>query len=144
MALRDILREELGQTYNVSVNVAQRLPLRGSADIAVGFGADPANLDGMISRVLQEIGRLQKDGPSLDLTNRAKEGARRGYESAIRQNGYWIGDMQSAHLLGRDPAEFPARPARIAALTPGVLRNTFRQYFPLERYTVVTLVPGGS
>jgi hypothetical protein len=60
LRLRDILREELGQTYHVSVNVAQRLPLRGSAYIAVGFGADPANLDAMISRVLQEVGQFQK------------------------------------------------------------------------------------
>jgi zinc protease len=64
----------------------------------------------MISRMLQEGGRLQKDGPSLDFTNRATEGARRSYESAIRQNGYWIAKMQSAHLLGQNPAEILARP----------------------------------
>jgi predicted Zn-dependent peptidase len=49
--------------------------------------------------------------------------------------------MQSAHLLRHDPAEILARPKGIAALTPDVLRSTFRQYFPLERYTVVTAVP---
>jgi predicted Zn-dependent peptidase len=33
------------------------------------------------------------------------------------------------------------RPERIDALTPPVLQDTFKKYFPLDRYTVVTLVP---
>jgi zinc protease len=142
IALRDILREELGQTYSVSADLVQRLPLRGGGHISVGFGADPANLDAMIARVLQEVGRLQKAGPTLDLTNRAKEGARRSHETAARQNGYWIGSLQAAHHLGLDPAEMLERPQRIAEITPGILGDVFRRYFPLERYTVVTLVPG--
>ncbi len=142
ITLRDILREELGQTYNVSADLVQRLPLRGAGHISVGFGADPANLDAMIARVLEEVARLQKEGPTPDLTNRAKEGARRSLETATRQNGYWIGSLQTAHLLGRDPGEMLERPQRIAEVTPDVLRDVFRRYFPLERYTVVTLVPG--
>src|SRR5215212_5962581 len=35
IALRDILREELGQTYNVSADLVQRLPLRGAGHISV-------------------------------------------------------------------------------------------------------------
>jgi predicted Zn-dependent peptidase len=37
-----------------------------------------------------------------------------------------------------------ARPERIAEVTPDALRDVFRRYSPLERYTVVTLVPGTS
>jgi zinc protease len=144
IALRDILREELGQTYNVSADLVQRLPLRGAGHISVGFGADPANLDAMVARVLQEVARLQQEGPTPDLTNRAKEGARRSHETAARQNGYWIGNLQTAHLLGRDPAEMLQRPQRIAEVTPEILRDVFRRYFPRERYTVVTLVPGAG
>jgi zinc protease len=142
ITLRDILREELGQTYNVSADLVQRLPLRGAGHVSVGFGADPANLDAMIARVLQEVARLQKEGPSSDLTNRAKEGARRNHETATRQNGYWTSGLQTAHLLGRDPAEMLERPKRISEVTTDVLRDVFRRYYPLERYTVVTLVPG--
>ena len=37
IALRDILREDLGQTYNVSVDLAQRLPVRGAGYVAVSI-----------------------------------------------------------------------------------------------------------
>ena len=35
----------------------------------------------MTDRVLREIARLQQDGPTADLTNRAKESSRRSYET---------------------------------------------------------------
>jgi hypothetical protein len=51
--------------------------------------------------VLQEVKLLQTEGPSEDLTNRAKESARRSYETSMRQNGYWLARLQSAKLLDR-------------------------------------------
>ena len=95
----------------------------------------------MADRVLQAVKRLQQDGPSTDLTSRAKEAAKRGYEDALTQNAYWMRRLQSIHMLGRDPEEILTRPSRINALTPSVLQDTFKKYFPLDRYTIVTLVP---
>jgi zinc protease len=141
IALRDILREDLGQTYGVSVDLVQRLPARGSGYTSVSFGADPANLPGMVDRVLAEVRRIQRDGPTADLATRVKEAARRNYETALRQNGYWLGRLQTTHLLGQDPGVILTRPARIAALSPEVLKEALVRYFPLDRYTVVTLVP---
>ena len=80
-------------------------------------------------------------GPSADLTNRAKESARRTYETSIKQNGYWIGRLQSAKLLGRDPTLVLHRLERIDAVTPAILQDTFKKYFPMNRYTVVSLCP---
>jgi zinc protease len=141
MALRDILREELGQTYTVRVGSSQSLPQRGNGHVAVSFGAAPENVDAMIDRVLQEVKRLQQEGPSADLTSRAKESARRGHEVSLTQNAYWLRRLQSAHLAGLDPAEILKRADRIDAVTPAGVQEMFRKYFPLDRYTVVTLVP---
>ena len=140
-ALRDILREELGETYSVSVGLSQRLPQTTGGSIGISFGSAPENVDKMIDRVLQEVRRLQDQGPSEDLTNRAKESARRSYETSIKQNGFWIGRLQSAKLLGRDPTLVLHRLERIDAVTPAILQDTFKKYFPMNRYTVVTLVP---
>ena len=45
------LREELGQTYTVSVGLAQSLPQRGDGHIQVSFGAAPENIKAMTDRV---------------------------------------------------------------------------------------------
>jgi zinc protease len=141
IALRDILREELGETYGVSVGRSQPLPQRGSAWISIGFTASPDNVDRLVGRVQQEIERLQKEGPSADLTNRARESARRAHEVELRENGYWLGRLQSAVLLERDPLLILRRFERIDAITPANLHEIFKKYFPKDRYTVVTLLP---
>jgi zinc protease len=139
--LRDILREELGQTYGVSVGLRQQWPQRGGGHMTVRFGADPANVASMAERVLAEVKRLRQEGPTTELTERARESARRSYETALRQNGYWLGQLQSAHLLGRDPGDILRRKQFIEALAPATVREMFVKYFPPDRYTVVTLVP---
>jgi predicted Zn-dependent peptidase len=136
-----VLREQLGQTYNVSAGLAQPLPQRGAGRIEVRFGAAPENLESMTRRVLQEVKRLQQDGPPSDLTNRAKESARRDYEMALKRNEYWMARLDGVHIFGRDPHEILTRNQRIDAITPQVLQETFRKYFPAERMTIVTLVP---
>ena len=141
IALRDILREELGETYSVSVGLSQLTPQRGGGHIDISFSASPDNVDKMIARVQQEVARLQTAGPTDDLTTRAKETARRAYETSVKQNGFWLGRLQSARLLGRDPLLILSRLQRIDAVTPAVLHETFKKYFPADRYTVVTLVP---
>ncbi len=142
IALRDILREELGETYGVGVGLQQEMFQRGGGHITIEFTAAPQNLQKMTERVLQEVQRMQKDGPSEDLTNRAKESARREHETGMKQNGYWLNRLQGAKLLGYDPVvHMLEREKRIASVTPAVLKETFVTYFPINRYTIVTLLP---
>ena len=141
IVLRDVLREDLGQTYTVGVGLNQALPQRGDGHIDVRFGAAPENLKPMVDRTLQEIRKLQQAPPSADLTNRAKESARRTYEESLRTNAYWLGRFRTVHLFGQDPSLIVTRGERIDSVTPQILQDTFRKYFPLDRYTVVTLTP---
>ena len=129
-ALRDILREELGQTYGVSVGLSQPLPQPGYGRVEVSYGSAPENIDAMTERVMKEIKRLQDEGPSADLTMRAKEGAKRAYETNLKQNAYWLRRLATVHMLGQDPGrDSPppgadrrrhagAAPRRVPALFP--------------------------
>ena len=141
IALRDALREELGQTYTVGVGLSQPLPQRSAGRIQVRFGAAPENVMSMTDRVIEEIKRLQKDGPSADLTNRAKESARRTYETSLRENGYWLRRMSAIRMLGGDLMDIVTRGQRIDSITPQILQDVFKKDFPFDRYTVVTLMP---
>jgi zinc protease len=141
IALRDILREELGQTYTVSVGLAQSLPQRGGGHVQVSFGAAPENIEKMTARVMQEIERLKKEGPGEDLLNRAKETARSGYEKSLKENPYWLARFQAVKMWGQEPAMIARRVERINALTTASVQEAFRTYFPTGRSTVITLGP---
>jgi zinc protease len=125
----------------VSVGLSQSPPQRGDGYIGVNFGAAPENVDAMTTRVLEEVKRLQAEGPSVDLVAKAKEAARRDYETALRQNGYWMRRLQTVHLIGGNPSDIITRSQRIDTITPSAVQEVFKKYFPLDRYTVVTLVP---
>ncbi|HXG55808.1 MAG TPA: insulinase family protein [Vicinamibacterales bacterium] len=143
IALRDILREELGETYTVGVGLEQEMFQRGGGHIAVSFTAAPENLQKMTARVMQEIQRMQKAGPTEDLTNRAKESARREHETGMKTNGYWLSRLQGARMLGINPVSHVLeREKRIDAVTSQQIKEVFVKYFPMDRYTVVTLLPG--
>jgi zinc protease len=142
IALRDILREELGQTYTVSADLSQNLPQRGGGYVQVSFGASPDNIEKMTARVMQEVQRMQKEGPSEDLVNRAKETAKRNYETQLRTNNYWLGRFQAVHMWKQDPGIIAKRVERINTLTPPIVQEAFKKYFPADRRTVITLVPG--
>jgi zinc protease len=145
IALRDVLREELGETYTVSVGFSQELFQRGTGHIGISFTGAPANLQKMTDRVMQEVQRLQKQGPTEDFVTRVKETARREHETGMKQNGYWLVRLQAARMLGRDPVvHVLERQKRIEAVTPALLKEAFVTYFPMDRYTVVTLVPEGQ
>jgi zinc protease len=141
LSLRDMLREQLGQTYTVSVGYSDMRPQTGTGRVSISFGAAPENVAGMIDRVLQEVKRLHGEPPTEDYLTRTKESSRRAHETSVRQNNYWLGALQSKHVLGRDPLLILGVEQRIDQVTPASIQGMFKKYFPLDRYTVVTLVP---
>lgn len=139
--LRDILREELGGTYGVSVAYDSALPLPGYGAMVVQFGSDPGNIDALTAEVMKEVARLKAEGPSADDVKRVQELERRDLETAMKQNAFWMGSLQTVHMLGWDPLSVIRRGERIEKLTPETLHETIKKYFPLDRHTVVTLQP---
>jgi zinc protease len=141
LALRDILREELGQTYTVSVDLAQAPPQKGDGHVEVSFGAAPENIEKMTARVIQEVTRFQKEGPTEEQLTKVKETARRNYETSLKTNGYWLNRFKAVNLYQQDPGIIATRVDRINALTVASVKEAFTKYFPQNRTTVVTLLP---
>jgi zinc protease len=144
LALRDILREELGQTYTVSVDLATAPPQTGGGHVEVNFGAAPENIDKMTARVFEEVAKFRRDGPSEDLLNKVKETARRNYETSLKTNAYWLNRFKAVKLFAQDPTIIASRADRINALTVASVKEAFNKYFPADRTTVVTLLPAAK
>jgi len=141
MRLRDILREQLGGTYSVSTDYSNTLPSPGYGTSSISFGSSPENAESLTAEVLKEIKRLATEGPTEEDAQKVREQEKRELEEALKQNGYWLGGMQSLVTMGRDPAVMAGSASRIDALTPAALKAAFVKYYPMTRYTVATLLP---
>jgi zinc protease len=139
--LREILREEMGGTYGVSVGFSNTPPIKGYGTMTIQFGSAPENVDRMVAATLKEIERLKAEGPSVDDVNKVKELERRDLETNGKQNSYWQGSMQTVHMFGWDPAGIARRDQRTERLTQENIKQMFQKYFPTDRYTLVTLKP---
>lgn len=142
--LRQSLRELLGGTYSAAASFSYLSPLPGYATMSIEFGCAPGRVDSMVATALAEVRELRDAGPSDADLQREQEIQRRELETRLRENGYWLGAMQVVNSLGWDPRRIALRRERIDRLTVPDLKETFRKYFPLDRYTVVTLLPEGG
>ena len=141
MRLRDILREELGSTYSVSADYDNILPTPGYGTTSISFGSAPENADKLVAAVLEEVKRLATEGPTAEDAAKVREQEKRELETSMKQNGFWLGGLQTAVILGRDPARLATLADRIETITPERLKSAFAKYYPMNRYTVATLLP---
>jgi zinc protease len=139
--LREILREQLGGTYSVSVGYSDTSPQPGYGTTTVQFGSSPENVEKLSAAVLAEVDRLRRDGPTAADVNIVKEADKNDLAQALRQNAYWLNALQASQVLNRDPLLIPRRSERTDALTPENIHEAIRKYLSPERYTVVTLLP---
>jgi zinc protease len=139
--LRDVLREELGGTYSVSVGYSDTSPQAGYGTTTVQFGSSPENADRLARVVMEELEKLRQEGPTDTDVQVVKETEKRELETSVRQNGYWLNSLQTMHLLERDPRRILQRVERAESLTKDNIHAAVRKYFPQDRYTVVTLMP---
>ena len=139
--LRETLRELLGGTYGASASVSYLVPLPGYTTATIAFGCAPENVDRMVTAALDEVKKLREQGPSAADLQKDQEVERRELEVAMKQNAFWTGSLQTVHSLGWDPRRIARRKERIELLTTENLKATFQKYFPLDRYTILTLLP---
>jgi len=139
--LRDQLREELGGTYSVGVDYTNTLPQPGYGTTTIQFGSSPDRVDSLVATVMTELDKMRREGPSADDVQKVKETEKEELETSFKQNGFWLGALQTAQILGWDPVSIIHRTERTDTLTADNIHEAFRKYFPADRYTTATLLP---
>jgi zinc protease len=142
--LRDILREELGGTYSVGAGYGDNAPEGGYGTTTIQFGSSPENVSKLTDAVLKELDRLRREGPSEADVNAVKETEKNDLQEQYKTNSFWLGSLQTAAILGRDPKRIALRIERTESLTAANIHQAFMKYFPPDRYTIVTLVPDAA
>jgi zinc protease len=141
MRFRDVLREQLGGTYDVSVSQSSERDPRPEYQFSVDFGSSPERVDTLRSAVFSEIERLKHDGPTAEEIEKVREIQRRGEETEVRQNGFWLNALASAARYNQDPKLILRRSELRATLTPALVRDIARKYLNESRYVQVRLLP---
>ena len=141
MRLMDIIREEMGGSYGVSVHSTDTQPVPGYGMVQIVFGSAPDTVDTLVAAVMDEVTRLRQEGPSDEDLQKVKEIEKRTLETSARNNSYWVNSMRTVHALGWDVAGIARRQERTESLSRDNVHAAFTRFFPPDRYTQVTLLP---
>lgn len=138
--LQEVLREDLGGTYGVSVSASyERFPEAGYG-LRITFGSDPERVEELTEVVFSEIESFKNAGPDADDVNNAKEIQRRSKETSLRENGYWVAQLTFADQYETDP-RFLTSYDMIDSLTVEKIRDAAVQYLRTDNYVLISLFP---
>ncbi len=141
LKLRDLLREDRGQTYDVSADASISPRPVPTYSFSVSFGCAPENVDSLLATVFAEIRKLRQKGPEPEALAKVAETQLRERQSAMRENGFWLRTLANSVRLGLDPHRYLAISERVRATTPRALRDAARRYLTMDRYILGVLGP---
>ncbi|XP_027343574.1 zinc protease PQQL-like isoform X4 [Abrus precatorius] len=158
--IMQVLRFKHGQIYSVGVSVflggnkPSRIgDVRG--DISINFSCDPEISSKLVDIALDEMLRLQEEGPSEQDVSTILEIEQRAHENGLQENYYWLDRIlhsyQSRVYSGDVGTSFEiqdqGRSKVRSSLTPSSAQLALKRILPFpckNQYTVVILMPKAS
>ncbi|GAB2292506.1 hypothetical protein Dimus_026742 [Dionaea muscipula] len=160
MKMMQVLRFKHGQIYSagVSVFLGGNKPSRTGdvrGDISINFSCDPCISTKLVDLALEELLRLQEEGPSDQDVSSILEIEQRAHENGLQENYYWLDRIlrsyQSRNYSGVLSSSFEIQDeARLQvrqSLSPTTSRYALQKIIPYpckRKYTVVILMPRRS
>ena len=138
--LRERVREALGGTYSINVSAGLRLLPDPEYQVAIIFGSDPARADELIAEVTVELEWLRAGGEQTYLDT-ARELLRTPRKEQLRDNGFWLSQIQAVTQQGGSFEETNRFDERLEELTLEQIAAVARRYLPDDRYVRVVLLP---
>ncbi|MBC7789649.1 MAG: insulinase family protein, partial [Anaerolineae bacterium] len=125
--LREVLREDLGGVYGVSVGDQTSFEPRPEYSFRIGFGASPDRIDTLRAEVFAVIDSIKNSGPTAQDLEKVRETQRRGEETSRKENGYWLATLIAADRFGEDPHILLDNEAMRATLSAEMIRDAARR-----------------
>ena len=139
--LREILREDLGGTYGVTVNASyEKIPDNEYA-FMINFGSDPKRVEELVKVIFQEIEKLKTKGPTEKEVNDAREALYREYETNKKQNNWLLAQIYYRYQLNEDPSDILTYEQSLKLLNPKVIQKAAQTYLKMNNYVLVSLYP---
>jgi zinc protease len=144
MRMREVLREDMGGVYGVSIAGGLSRQPRERRTFTVSFGCDPDNVDKLRDAVFAEITKIQKDGLGDVYLSKITEQLRRAHEVDVKENRYWMGLLRSAYYYGDDFTKLADNDAVIRRVTSDDIKASALRFFDDKNVVIGILRPKPS
>lgn len=139
--LREVLREDMGAVYGVSVDGDLSRRPWPSYEVSISFGCAPEKVDNLVKAVFAEISSIQTNGVAEPYINQVREAERRSREINLSDNQFWLSALELYYTEQLDPKDILKFDELIATITSDRMRDTARRYLDTSRYALGVLAP---
>jgi zinc protease len=140
--LRERIREDKSGTYGVSIRGSFGRYPKARYRISISFGSDPDRVEELQKEIFVQIDSLLNFGLDQDYIDKVKETSLRSYETNLRENRYWLNQIEFAYFHNLDPAQIILDyPQMIKNLTREDIHEAAKKYFNTKNYVDVVLYP---
>ncbi len=139
--LREAIREDKGGTYGVGVYANVEKYPDSEYMVVMTFGTDPERVDELLGTLFDALKDTRDNLSTDENLNKIKELQRREREKSLKENGFWIGQLQNAINNGDPLNQFLGFDKQIESLTLQDLQNAAQRYLNLDNYVQVVLYP---
>jgi zinc protease len=137
----DVLRQQLGLIYGGGMHGSMSPIPYGHYSITATLPTGPQSVDKVLAATFAEIDKMKRDGPDPADLDKVKLNWTQTYRKSLRENGYWLGALQSSLVEGTDPHEILEFEQRVGELTPADVKAAAQRYFDTNNYVQVVLYP---
>ncbi|MGW8393371.1 M16 family metallopeptidase [Pseudoduganella sp. HUAS MS19] len=137
----EALREQRGLVYTANISGGMALHPYANYSINIGLPTAPENVDKAIEATFAEVRKLQEQGPEQADLAKVKENWSSNYRKALRENGWWIANLQQSLVNRTDPRLLLRQNELIASLTVADVQAAARRYFDFNNYVQVVMHP---
>ncbi|WP_433900704.1 M16 family metallopeptidase [Sphingobacterium puteale] len=139
--LLERLREKEGGVYGVGARSGfNKLPKARYA-FSIGFGSAVDKADALIASALDEVKKIQDQGPEkVDIEKFVAE-QRRQNELNLRENGYWLNYISSSYQNDLDISRYTRRTENLNKVTPKSVQDVAGKYLKKDRLFEFILMP---
>jgi len=140
--LREVIREDKSGSYGVGVNAyIDGYPERFYR-VSVNFGCEPSRVQELSDEVINQVRILQTEKIDSVYIDKLKETCRRGRETNLYENHWWLGRMEAELVYTYEPEWVTTDIDKLISwITPEALQEAAKKYLNTENYVSVFLVP---
>ncbi len=139
--LREVVREEKGGTYNVSVSASMELYPQRNFMVEIFFGCQPGREQELTDAIIEEVENLRKNLVDQSYLTKLQEAYRRSKETALKTNSYWGRMAGSATLRGFSTTTIADADTIPRLVTSQAMQQLAQRYLDPSNYVVVFLEP---
>jgi zinc protease len=137
----DVLREKLTLIYGGGMRGGLVRDPYAHYMLGMSLPCAPENVDKVVAAAFGEIQKIQEGGPeAMDLA-KVKQNWQTKHREDLRENRYWLGQLQTAELYKTDPATLLDYEKQVAALTVDDIQAAALRYLKNDNYVQVVLYP---